>query len=331
MKRILVVGVPRSGTSWVGRILGSTKGSTYLGEPDNHEHSPFALRAKLGLPGWYYPALSSDDEPAEYGRLWAAAFGFPSLRLSAELAASERLRRKTSLALLRRSSDADRLQAFRVPYRLGLSLRVVSTLAVPDRPDREADALVVKSVHVAFALDWLSARFPVELVLVRREPLNILSSWVTLGWVDEGVADPLAELEPRVASEIAERLDLPPVPEASSRLTRAAWLIGLLDAAVRDAADRHPKWTTVSHGELCERPQERFAALAKRLGLPWSERSNELLQQLDRPGSGYETERVAAAQPEVWRDRLTEAQRDEADTVLAQFSVDAPSSEPKDR
>ena len=34
--RVLVAGLPRSGTTWVGEVLGRTAGARYLHEPDNH-------------------------------------------------------------------------------------------------------------------------------------------------------------------------------------------------------------------------------------------------------------------------------------------------------
>ena len=44
--RILVAGLPRSGTTWVAEVLGRTAGARYLHEPDNHLVRPDAWWAK---------------------------------------------------------------------------------------------------------------------------------------------------------------------------------------------------------------------------------------------------------------------------------------------
>ena len=47
--RVLIAGLPRSGTTWVGEVLGRTAGAHYLHEPDNHLVRPDAWWAKRRL------------------------------------------------------------------------------------------------------------------------------------------------------------------------------------------------------------------------------------------------------------------------------------------
>jgi Sulfotransferase family len=312
VKRVLVVGVPRSGTSWVGEVLASTPGATYLSEPDNHGYRPFALRAKLRLPGRFYPAPRPDDEPPDYLRLWRAALGFERRGVG------ERPRTHAAMRLLRTSSAGDphRLLAKR---ELPIAVRLAVALAVPERPAGPGDVLVVKSVHAPLALEWIAARFPVEVLVVLRRPLSVLSSWLELGWVGDA---PASELDPRVAADISAALGAPPLDASFSRLAEAAWLIGILSTSLLTAAARNPGWHTVSHEGLCESPHEQFAGTAAGLGLHWGEASNAVLDRLDRPGRGYETTRVAATVPDAWRSRLSPAQADEATAVLDTFPVD---------
>lgn len=313
MKRVLVVGVPRSGTSWVGEVLASTPGATYLSEPDNHGYRPFALRAKLGVPGRFYPAPRPDDEPLDYLRLWRAAFGFE------HPVVGERARKKATARLLRTSSASDVHRLLATPSELPVAARLAVALAVPERPAGTGDVLVVKSVHAPLALEWIAARFPVEVLVVFRRPLNVLSSWLELGWVGDA---PASELDPRVAADVSAALGAPPLDPSLSRLAEAAWLIGMLSTALLTAAARNPAWHSVSHEGLCESPHDRFAATAGRLGLHWGDTSAAVLDRLDRPGRGYETTRVAATVPDAWRSRLSPAQAAEATAVLNRFPVD---------
>src|SRR5439155_939180 len=75
--RVLVAGLPRSGTTWVGEVLGRCAGTRYLHEPDNHLLRPEAWWAKRALGP--YPELrpGTDVDSAgagDYERLWALAF-----------------------------------------------------------------------------------------------------------------------------------------------------------------------------------------------------------------------------------------------------------------
>src|SRR5581483_1257337 len=71
--RILVIGPPRSGTTWVEQVLGRAAGARVVHEPDNETCSPFALRAKATL--GRFPVLAAGDRaPLAYFELWSRAF-----------------------------------------------------------------------------------------------------------------------------------------------------------------------------------------------------------------------------------------------------------------
>ena len=71
-RRVLVAGIPRSGTTWVGRVLGQADGSCYVHEPDNHLVRPEAWWAKRELGA--YPRLHPGPPAADYERLFRVAF-----------------------------------------------------------------------------------------------------------------------------------------------------------------------------------------------------------------------------------------------------------------
>jgi hypothetical protein len=308
---VLVVGVPRSGSSWVGRVLGSTPGSAYLNEPDNHEHSPFALRAKLGLPGRYYTELKGGDDAPAYSTLWTTAFAMGG---SAD-SHIDRVRRNVSSGLLRQATDAEVRRSFVVGRYTSSGLRMAAALAVPERPPA-GDRLVVKSVHAQLSLEWLAARFPIRIAIVLRDPLNVLSSWKQMGWLDQGAETP-AELDPETARRLEARYPVDSWGEGT--VEQAAHLIGLLHSALVDAASRHADWVVLSHEALCTEPHERFKEAAESLGLRWDATVDALLDALDRPGQGYETARVASHLADVWRTRLTSEEQDAARVVFGRF------------
>ncbi len=71
-RRVLVAGIPRSGTTWVGRVLGQARGACYVHEPDNHLVRPQAwwVKRRLGA----YPRLLPGQPAPDYERLFRVAF-----------------------------------------------------------------------------------------------------------------------------------------------------------------------------------------------------------------------------------------------------------------
>ena len=212
---VLVVGVPRSGTTWVAETLATAAAGRYLEEPDNHFRFAFAFRAKhrLGSREYPYPAERANAPGIDdYDALWRSAF-------SREPAARAWHRR-------RRFANAvvDRADSRRVSAALARSSIRDPDLVLADRiavPERSAGGgpLVVKSVYAALAAEWIASRHDVRVVAVLRNPLNVVSSWVALDWLPPSGPDALSTLDPAMAEELADRYEAP--PPARSTLARA--------------------------------------------------------------------------------------------------------------
>jgi hypothetical protein len=289
----------------------------YVEEPDNHEHEPFALRAKRRIGRGYHPSLEVGQEARDYERLWRSALG----EVDASTGYLPRIRRRAATRLLAAAGEARVRAALLEPGGPALRLRVAEALALPAKPRREARVVVVKSVHAQLALDWLAARFSPTALIVLREPLNVISSWRAMGWLEPDRPDMLDELGPVTRDALVARYDVLPPPAGASTLKRASWVFGALTSALLAASEAHLEWPVAVHEDLCRRPHEGFKELAARLGLEWTPEADGLIEGLDRPGEGYETRRVAAGLPEVWRSRLAPGEVEEIRTVLEGFPV----------
>jgi len=306
--RILVIGPPRSGTTWVEQVLGRALGARVVHEPDNETCNPFALRAKTSL--GRFPVLAPEDEaPFAYHDVWARAFEGIGRAATA--------RWLTAKALLR-TAEADLDAAFdQGRDRFSARLRLISALAavrpVP-QPERPGDPpVLVKSVHACLAAEWIARRWRPRVVVVVRNPLNVVASHVTLGWGPSGLDHPFLH------RGLARLPWVPPPPRGATPLQRLAWQIGVFCGALETAAQRHSDWLVVSHEALCGDPAAGFKSLCAALGAPWTEEAAGFLAASDRPGKGLETRRVAAEQPRNWTRHLTAAQADEVMEVLAAF------------
>lgn len=221
----------------------------------------------------------------------------------------------------------------RIPH--GVRDGVIAGLALATARLRPRPSnVVVKSVNCAFSLDWISQRYNPAVVILRRNPLNVVSSWVVLGMGDDiSVAN-----NARVAAEFLRPNGLTPPGRNGSLVTRAAWVVGLQTLALKAAADRHPDWIVASHDDLCVDPQQRFRALFERVGLDWSDAAEAYLERSDSPGfvahggtagnhpnaatATVQTTSRRAQQATQYARRLSDAQVREARSVLDAFPLD---------
>jgi Sulfotransferase family len=312
---VLVVGVPRSGTTWVAQILATAAGGCYLEEPDNHFRFAYAFRAKHQLGTREYPSPapgSNTGDTSAYDALWQAAL----TRHPAETRSN--VRRTLANALVARASSKRVSAALAGSVLRHPDLAVAARIAVPERAELDGP-LVVKSVYAPLAAEWIASNHDVRVVSVLRSPLNVLSSWIELDWLPPSGPDVLSTLDPAIAQELAERYEAP--PPARSTLARAAWVTGALTCALDEATRRNPAWARVVHEELCVAPGEEYPRVAERVGLRWTAEGDSALEAGNRPGRGYETARVAADTREAWRDRLDDAQVTEIRRVLERLPL----------
>jgi hypothetical protein len=277
--RVLVAGLPRSGTTWVGEALARVPGTAYVHEPDNRDVDRFAGVAKRGLGRFgFHPVVEAGQRADTYAVLWDLAFrgGWPDRR---------------ALGRLRRLAEQS-------PPRLhvaGLTALARGAARVPQR----ADHVVVKSVHSTLALEWVAGHTGATVVVVRRPVPEVVASWLERDFVGY----PLDEV-PAVRRRWLDALGLPPRP-AGDRVADVAWTVAVLDLILARTTASHPDWVLADHPSLCEAPVERFRELFARAGMPWDAAVERFLVESDRPGTGFATQRVASQERDKWLRRLS--------------------------
>lgn len=302
---ILVLGPPRSGTTWVEQVLGVAAGARVLHEPDNETCRPFALRAKRAL--GRFPILAPGDVgPGEYSELWNGAFAGQGDRRTARWFAARAVLGTAGADV----ADVFDQSASAIPA----SLRLVCALASPPVVEAPERRVLIKSVHASLAAEWIAARWRPRVVVVLRHPLNIVASHLALGWGDSGL-----DRHPRLPRALARIPGVPRLAPGASSLARLAWQIGLFTAALDAAARRSPGWLVISHDDLCRNPERRFQTLCDELDLPWTAGAAAFLAASNRPGHGLQTRRVAAEQSLRWRRQLNAEQVEEIVDVLSGF------------
>lgn len=309
--KILLAGTARCGSTWAANVLGHAAETRSVYEPDG----PYSdvLGALVATRLGEYPLLSVGERSPWYRMVWDHAFagGWPWDRVEAARAAGRRLVRVPPV-----------LRDYAIA-----GLAEVTRFVRPGPKN-----VIVKSVNSAFALEWIAQRYQPRVVVLRRNPLNVVSSWVVLGMSTEQFIGH----DPRVQDAYLRPLGLTAPNGASSTARIVAFNVGVLTKALKETSERHPEWIVASHDELCVEPESQFRELTAKLGLQWTPAIEDYLRKSDDPkftvhgGSPKVHPNAVTATTEgsrrdqqatQFKRRLTPEQAAEARAVLESFDL----------
>lgn len=182
---LLVTGLPRSGTSWTGKMLEASGEVVYINEPMSLSRPPGGSPGVLDAPirhRFQYVDPAADEA-------FVGPFG-DTLRL--------------------RFRPLRELTAVRKPYHVARGAKYAGAFTIGRLRGKRA---MLDDPNAVFAMRWLADRMHVRTVAVVRDPVSMLGSWRQLGWqpqlqpildqpdlVRDHFADDLAEIE-RLAAE----------------------------------------------------------------------------------------------------------------------------------
>jgi hypothetical protein len=294
-RRVLIAGLPRSGTTWIANALAQCEGATLVHEPDNDRNHVEAMAAKARL--GRQPVLRAGDRADGYGQVFLGAFG------QGEVTALGERRRAKARQLLAPVdvAEIDRVMGDGAPRSWPWRLAVARWLAAgPEVHPHTAGPRLVKTVHGSMALRWLRREVePDATLVIVRHPANVIGSWRDLGW---GLQR-FGWRRPAMWAEHGPEHDNPGPHVPATFIERGAWQFGLLANALLRAAEE-PGVAVIDHEEVLADPVPQLEGVARGLGLSWTEGASAWVVASDRPGEGYELARVADEQRGRWRTRL---------------------------
>jgi hypothetical protein len=301
--RILLVGVARSGTSWLIRAMAATPGTLHYYEPDNVDSDPTGLRP-VGRSGFGpYPVITPGEEGGLFTPLWDAAFAGRLPQFSAPgLSLRTDIKLKSARALLK------------LPEGIRRPLVAMGSRALTALPGKRPERVAIKTIYASLSLDWLVDRYDPRVVVLQRNPLNVVSSWRELQIPGFDLIS-----RPAILERYRDRFEGDPLDPQASELTKIAWQVGLLTTAIGDCLARHPEWLLVNHEDLCVDPVVRIREVCENVGMTWSPEVERFLDDANRPGAGLKPQRVTKDQPDRWKERLSEAEVEEISSVLDRF------------
>jgi hypothetical protein len=321
MKPLLIVGIPRTGTTWVAQVCKAGAGCPLLHEPDNEGVTPLALWGKqtVGRFPWF---PENATPPAPYRALWRAAMsGGRGFRIM------QRAVGKTLRIEEQRAYDDANGRTWPPGPVDWLGFRKASPLSRVERARTWAGArlmqgppsrgaAVLKTVHGLFALPWILRNHPASTVLVTRHPYAVAASMARLG---NAFVEPHLLRDHGLQRALLGTARFDP-DSVEDRWRRIGLQLALTQRFQRGLAGRDDV-TVVSHEALCRDPLRGFTELGQRLGGLDPAAMARTLERLDRPpvdAGSFAPRRDTAAQAEAWRTALSDSERAAIDAAFAE-------------
>lgn len=310
-RTILVVGVPRSGSTWVARTLAAGDGAIYLHEPDGHARSVAAVGAKFGL-GQMPVVADTEALPPRLARLWSRVMSDASAAPRPSPAARVLTRAAARLS----GQSRDKL------VRPLPNLQPLSPLAdlLVDGSCRgiteDATLIVAKTVHSCMSAGSLAAHLRPDAVVATERPLReVVASWLELDYwplppEEEDAIVPMLQTHGCTLAPPGRHTDAPRTHDVE----RIVWLVGAMSLLLRKSTHASG-WNTLDHAAAAIDPIDHFRRLYEQLGLDFDSRVADFIRSSNSVGSTYSTNRVATGEVSKWRSRLSVDTADRVETA----------------
>ncbi len=238
---VLVTGLPRSGTSWVGKMLEASGQVVYVNEPLNPRHPPGRSPGVLDAEVTHRFQYISTEDDERWRRAFAGTLGL-------------------------RYGFAAELRQNRSAYDLGRAVKYATAFTLGRLRGRRA---LLDDPYALFSTGWLTQEMGCRAVVLVRDPVAFVGSWRTLGWqihFHELLEQPLL-----VRDHLGPYVDRMRALVGSPDWLARSCLLWEMAYDVVDRAFRHlPGVRLVSYESLVEDPLTRFAEVYDGLGLTWS-------------------------------------------------------------
>lgn len=243
---VLVSGMHRSGTTWVGNMLAASKQVAYISEPLNVWHRPGVLRA--ATPHWY--TYICNDNQIEYLPAFQELLQF-NYHTSSELKSIKSLK------------DFGRMCRDWYVFWNGR---------------RHIQIPLIKDPFAVFSLEWFGKTIGSRIIIIVRHPAAVASSLKKLGWdfdFRDMLDQPLLmrDLLNRFRNDIEQEIVAP-----GDLISQSCLLWRMVYTSVHEMSMRFPEFIVVRHEDISLEPLAAFEQIYQKLNLEFTaEIQNEVL------------------------------------------------------
>lgn len=304
---VMLIGSPRSGTSWIGRVFDSVPGTLYLHEPDMEIYDP------------QFPVVPDPEAGDEL---------LPCVeRLLSRLETSRPLRAVASRPIMRKPYRSTVAHIWRLGMIYGLRGieevvgRRIQRLRVPDlidRPQFGPHTLVLKSVTALARLPFFAASRPtMPIVHLLRHPAGMVASELRGIRLGKMARPRLYDRQLALPPARRRGLDRSAVDDLPD-LELLAWYWLIMNEWAMERCTDEARILRLNYDRFCANPIEEARAMLEFCGLSWCRETEMFLKRslaADTVGKGYHsTIRNPALAANRWQHEL---KADEIDRVMA--------------
>jgi hypothetical protein len=298
---ILVTGSHRSGTTWIGRMIGLSPEVGYINEPFNPTHQPGICACRFPL--WFQYVHAGNEHLFK-----------PALTATLDF-------RYRHLAQLQRVRSVEEARRLVIDGRNFLRHRLRRS-----RP-------LLKDPIAAMSANWISTTFSAQTLVVVRHPAAFAHSLRRLNWSHpfrdfllqpDLMADHLREFEAEIRRMADTQQDI---------VDQASLLWRIIYSVLLSHRSAHPDWLFVRQEDLARDPVECFARVFGWLGLEYSEPIQRGIRwyssgppEAEATAEAHAIRRHSEQTRHGWRKMLSGAElarlRDAVDPLSQQFYAD---------
>lgn len=314
MKRILVSGLPRSGTTWISKVLSYHNSVQYIHEPDNERQNLLALIYKDTLNR--FPFLAKDDKCPKYKTLFEKAYSGYYLQPYGKISnvirnvfsldfdeAEQRIKKnKEYIDYL----DHDKIFITSREKLLKASITLASYLKKAGMlMTSNYEVRLVKSVHCLMALEFLKSQLSINHILVIfRHPASIIASHLRMDNKDiwRSILQNNDLLDTSGLKQYKEEVE-----QLNNTLAKAGARIGAFYYRLQKLY-RKSGFYFIQYEDICRNTVDEYKQLYKKLDLHWSVDVRNYIHRLNQKGEGYTVQRIADKQIDKWKNELGDGQ-----------------------
>jgi hypothetical protein len=280
-KPILVTGGPRTGTTWVGRVIAKAHPVYYIHEPFNIGNRKCACGFKAE--NWFQCISMQNDHIAKthFSHLCGPSF--------------------------QRYNLLNLVEEFRLHNAKLTILRNLKNFVISIIKDRR----LIKDPLAIFSTEWLASTFKMDVLVMVRHPAAFVNSYKNLNWthpLSHFLNQPwlikqyLAPFESQIHEHMANEQDL---------VDQAAFLWKLIYHTVLKYQRTYPNWIFVQYEYLSSNPVIEFRTIFDRLNLKFSKRISDFVAEITDSQNPVDTKdpysitRNSTGNVWKWRDQLS--------------------------
>jgi len=279
---VLITGLHRSGTTWVGEVVGSAPNMGYIREPFNPHYNAGILGIQLQN---YYQYICEENGSKYYDSV--------KNLINFKLTYSSIIQRKIDSRPInwrKLSKDIGRMYLYRIK-----NLRPL-----------------IKCPFSFFSAEWYAKQFNTKIIILVRHPAAFISSILLKQWsfdFNNFTSQPLLmrnhlqQFEIELKSENLKNYDI---------IDQGILLWKIFASVLNYYRKQHPDWLIIKHEDISKYPIDKFKSIASYISVPFSEKMEnkiKLTTNTDNPSvskSSTDVVRNSGIIPDQWKTRLSQ-------------------------